>query len=158
MVQSRAVTWLSAGLHVFGPVCLLTGVITVAGVPAAVEDSLLSAVSTPLFLLCLIHCLLLLEFRLLLYFRHQPLSLLFQALPHFCHCKLYMTADKTQTDKTKWTHCFRKGDYTLKSFANWLGSHQDCASFLTTLADAATVIFLFRFSGVWSELETGTWS
>lgn len=33
-------------------------------------------------------------------------------------------------------------------------SHQDCASFLTTLADAATVIFLFQFSVVLSVGKT----
>lgn len=63
-------TWLSARLHVFWPVCLLTGVIAVTGVPAAVEDGLLPAVGTPLLLFCLIHGLLLLHFCLLLYLRH----------------------------------------------------------------------------------------
>lgn len=104
MMLLHAVTWLSAGLHVFWPVCLLTGVITVACVPAAIENGLFSAISTPLFLLRLIHCLLLLQFRLLLYLRHQPLSLLFQTLPHLCHCKLWIAVYKTLSNTRK-IHC-----------------------------------------------------
>lgn len=42
------------------PVGLLTRVVTVAGVPAAVEDGLFPAVSAPLLLLGLVHRLLLL--------------------------------------------------------------------------------------------------
>lgn len=41
------------------PMGLLAGVITVTGVPAAIEDCLLPTVSTPLFLFGLVHRLLL---------------------------------------------------------------------------------------------------
>lgn len=41
------------------PMGLLAGVITVTGVPAAIEDGLLPTVSTPLFLFGLVHRLLL---------------------------------------------------------------------------------------------------
>ena len=75
-------TWLCAGLHVLWPVSLLAGVIAVACVPTAVEDSLFPAVSTPLFLLGLIHRLLLLHLHLFLHLSHQPLPLLLQTLPH----------------------------------------------------------------------------
>lgn len=127
------------------PVCLLTGVITVAGVPAAVKDGLFPAVSAPLLLLRLIHCLLLLKFHLLLYFRHQPLPLLFQTLPHLCHCELCSVVDNTESDKKKTTSPHGQS-YIIT--ADGISSHQDCASFLTTLADAATVVFLFQFSVV----------
>lgn len=52
-------TRLCAGLHVLWPMGLLAGVITVTGVPAAIEDCLLPTVSTPLFLFGLVHRLLL---------------------------------------------------------------------------------------------------
>lgn len=125
------------------PVCLLTGVITVACVPAAVKDGLFPAVSAPLLLLCLVHCLLLLKFHLLLYFRHQPLPLLFQTLPHLCHCELCSVDDNTEPKKQNSPY-----GHSYIITADGISSHQDCASFLTTLADAATVIFLFQFSDV----------
>lgn len=87
-----SVTGLCAGLHVLWPVGLLTGVIAVTRVPAAVEDGLFSAVGAPLFLFGLIHGLLLFRLHLLLHFGHQPLSFLLQALPHLRHCELCICA------------------------------------------------------------------
>lgn len=72
-----------------GPVGLLTGVVAVAGVPAAVEDGLLLAVGTPLLLLGLIYCLLLLQLQLLLHLGNEPIPLLLQALPHLRHGQLW---------------------------------------------------------------------
>lgn len=72
----------------FWPVGLLAGVITVAGVPAAIEDGLLPAVGAPLFLFSLVHQLLLLHLRLLFHLSHQAFPLLLQALPHLRHGQL----------------------------------------------------------------------
>lgn len=82
------VTRLCAGLHVFRPVGLLAGVITVTRVPAAVEDGLLPAVCTPLFLFGLVHRLLLFQLHLFLHLGHQAFFFLLQTLSHFCHCQL----------------------------------------------------------------------
>lgn len=71
------------------PVGLLAGVVTVAGVPTAVKDGLLLAVGTPLLLLGLIHCLLLLQLQLLLHLGDEPVPLLLQALPHLRHGQLW---------------------------------------------------------------------
>ena len=90
------VTGLCAGLHVLWPVGLLTGVIAVTGVPAAVEDGLFPAVGAPLFLFGLVYGLLLFRLHLLLHFGHQPFSFLLQALPHLRHCELCIHAG------TKW--------------------------------------------------------
>lgn len=67
------------------PVSLLARVVTVAGVPAAVEDGLLLAVRTPLLLLGLVDRLLLLQLQLLLHLGDEPIPLLLQALPHLRH-------------------------------------------------------------------------
>lgn len=71
-----------------GPVRLLAGVVTIAGVPAAVENGLLLAVGAPLLLLGLVHRLLLLQLQLLLHLGHEPVPLLLQALPHLRHGQL----------------------------------------------------------------------
>lgn len=89
---SVSVTGLCAGLHVLWPVGLLTGVIAVTRVPAAVEDGLFPAVGAPLFLFGLVHSLLLFRLHLLPHFGHQPLSFLLQALPHLRHCELCIHA------------------------------------------------------------------
>ena len=70
------------------PVGLLAGVVTVAGVPAAIEDGLLLAVGAPLLLLGLVHRLLLLQLQLLLHLGDEPVPLLLQALPHLSHGQL----------------------------------------------------------------------
>lgn len=71
-----------------GPVGLLAGVVTVAGVPTAVENGLLLTVGTPLLLFGLVHRLLLLQLQLLLHLSDEPVPLLLQALPHLCHGQL----------------------------------------------------------------------
>lgn len=77
------------------PVGLLAGVVTIAGVPAAVENGLLLAVGAPLFLLSLIHRLLLLQLQLLLHLGDEPVPLLLQALPHLGHGQLWWGREET---------------------------------------------------------------
>ena len=55
---------LAAGGEVAGPVGLLAGVVTVGGVPAAVEDRLLRAIGAPLLLLRVRDRLLLLHLKI----------------------------------------------------------------------------------------------
>ena len=63
---------------------LLAGVVTAAGVPAAVGNGLLLAVGTPLLLLGLIHCPPLLQLQLLLHLSNELVLLLLEAQTHLC--------------------------------------------------------------------------
>lgn len=70
------------------PVGLLAWVITVTSVPTAIENGFLLAAGTPLLLLGLIHCLLLLQLQLLLDLSNEAIPLLLQTLPHLSHGQL----------------------------------------------------------------------
>jgi len=84
---------------VLWPVGLLAGVITVTGIPAAIEDGLLPAISAPLFLFGLVHRLLLLHLRLLLHLGHQAFPFLLQALPHLRHRQLCIQNETKEEDE-----------------------------------------------------------
>lgn len=168
-------TWLCAGLHVFWPVSLLAGIVTVTCIPAAVEDGFFPAVGAPLFLFGLVHCLLLFRLCLLFHFSHQALSLLFQTLPHLCHCQ-FCKRDKTKLT-WNWYHVWKEETKKNKHLCllnilketgsvqhqlsggvrkhSWKQeTYQDCASSLTTLVDAATGAFQSLFLTVESVAKT----